>query len=277
MKLYLTLPMRDSNPYLVLPESVGRYARIPDHQVEREENQFPFFNLHYIASGAGYVEDAGRKWPVQAGDAFLFFPNRPQRYWTSEDNPWDIYWMHFYGDLLPEFLGNRGFRRSAVWSMKQRDPLEANFKLLLTEVETHNLLRPSVLSTMTYAVLAEFISQAVPQRSRSGHDSLQAMTDLLPAMQEAASEPFLLKGWADQAGVSPHYFCKMFRKANKMTPLEFVTLCRIRQAKQLLLDGRDLSVGEIAETCGYPSASYFIKQFKRHEGVTPAAYRELHA
>ena len=35
------------------------------------------------------------------------------------------------------------------------------------------------------------------------------------------------------------------------------------------------AVNEIAEAVGIDNSSYFIKQFKRREGVTPAKYRQL--
>jgi AraC-like DNA-binding protein len=267
----------DPSLYLVFPESVGRYNDFPDHRMDRPAATFPYFNLHYVVSGEGYVEDDGKWRLLHAGDAFLYFPDRSQQYRSSEENPWDIYWMHFYGDRLEEILTERGFRSSVVWSSKTADLLCENIQKLFHEIENTKLMRPSVLSMLAYGVLTEFMTQAVPHHSRRARDSARSVTELLPSMQDAACEPFSLEAWAAKAEISTYYFCKSFRKATQMTPMEFITLYRIRHAKQMLLDDPNRPVHLVSEACGYPSVSYFIKRFKQLEGMTPSAYRGLYS
>jgi AraC-type DNA-binding domain-containing proteins len=276
MRIHCSFPTMELSPHLILPESVGRYSRMPDHEVDRASGTLPYFNLHVIASGEGYVEDAGERRLLQSGDAFFYFPNQAQRYYASEEEPWDVYWLHFYGQLLPELLTGQGLRSSTVWSIHRPERLLDNFEALIGEAQGSKLLRPSVLSSLTYGILAEFMAEAVPYRTRRSPAPGIGITDLLPAMQDEACEPFSLERWAAELNVSVHYFCKLFRRTMQMSPMDFVTLCRIRRAKQLLLDDRDQPVQQVAEACGYPSASYFIKRFKEKEGVTPAAYRLLH-
>ncbi|MNE95756.1 HTH-type transcriptional regulator YesS [compost metagenome] len=95
-------------------------------------------------------------------------------------------------------------------------------------------------------------------------------------MQQEAAKPFLLEHWAEQAGVSPHYFCKLFRSTMEMTPMDFITRCRLQMAKQWLLERKNDNIGQIAMDAGYPSVSYFNKRFMEHEGMTPTAYRQLY-
>ena len=47
---------------------------------------------------------------------------------------------------------------------------------------------------------------------------------------------------------------------------------RLNHAKEYLR-ATDEPVARIAEAVGFENASYFIRRFKRHEGVTPAVYR----
>jgi AraC-like DNA-binding protein len=95
-------------------------------------------------------------------------------------------------------------------------------------------------------------------------------------MQSKACEPFELDYWAEQAGVSTYYFCRLFKRDTQMTPMEFITLCRLQLSKQLLLDHKEMTIKEIALKAGYPSISYFNKRFLKHEGMTPTNYRELY-
>lgn len=57
------------------------------------------------------------------------------------------------------------------------------------------------------------------------------------------------------------------------TPYTFLTLCRLKQAKKLLLES-NASVGEIACIVGYPDVKNFIAAFKKHVGVTPLQFRK---
>src|SRR5690606_24970924 len=95
-------------------------------------------------------------------------------------------------------------------------------------------------------------------------------------MQKESAQPFELDHWAALAGVSPHYFCKLFRAVMEMTPMDFITRCRLQTAKQWLLERRTASIGQIAMEAGYPSVSYFNRRFMEHEGITPTAYRRLY-
>ncbi|MFC5532611.1 helix-turn-helix transcriptional regulator [Cohnella yongneupensis] len=276
MRIHCTLPTMEPSPYVILPESVGRYSAMPEHYAYRASGALPFFNLHVVASGEGYVEEDGERRLLQAGDAFFYFPNETQKYGSSEHEPWDVYWIHFYGTLIPELLTQQGFRGSTVWSIHRPERLLYHFESLMQEAQEGTLLRPAALSSLTYGILAEFIAEAVPYRARRATNSDADLAVLVPAMQRAACEPFSLERWASEANVSTHYFCKLFRRNMQMSPMDFITLCRIRRAKQLLLDDPEQSVQQVADACGYPSASYFIKRFKEKEGVTPAAYRMLH-
>jgi len=55
--------------------------------------------------------------------------------------------------------------------------------------------------------------------------------------------------------------------------VDFVRESRLGLAQHLLSE-TDFSVKEVADQSGYNSSSYFIQQFRRHFGLTPAQYRE---
>jgi transcriptional regulator GlxA family with amidase domain len=59
-----------------------------------------------------------------------------------------------------------------------------------------------------------------------------------------------------------------------MTPSDFVRSLRIRKAAGLLLD-TDLTLNEIAASCGYENSFYLSRVFAQSIGVSPSKYREI--
>lgn len=273
----LTIP---DTPLFCFPESVGVYTDSPEHTVSREPGAMNNFNIHCVASGKGYVEVDGQVHELRRGDAVLYFPMQRQHYYSSKDEPWDIRWVHFYGSgtSLQDYLQARGMHKSRLWRLRQPEAWAAAHLELLSAAEKHRMNDPTLLSALTYAVIVEFVQQAVPYSSakpgKSGR-SAGRIAELLPLMQAEACKPFLLEEWAERAGVSPFYFCKLFRGAMEMTPMDFVTRCRLQAAKQLLLERPDDTVAAIAMSAGYTNASYFNKRFMAYEGMTPSEYRRL--
>lgn len=263
-------------PFFCFPESVGVYRDHPEHSVSREAGALNNFNIHYVASGKGYVELDGIAHQLGAGDAVLYFPLQKQRYYSSKDEPWDIRWVHFYGTGLQDYLVERGFHQSALWKIRHTAAWEDAHEALLSEAENHRMLHPVHLSTLTYALLSVFVEQATAlSGSKSGTPSNRIL-EILPLMQKEAMLPFILEDWAERIGVSSYYFCKLFRSVMEMTPMNFITRCRLQMAKQWLLEKSETNIGQIAEEAGYPSVSYFNKRFMEHEGMTPTAYRRLY-
>lgn len=270
------LPVMTDQPFFCLPESVGLYESMADHYVDREEGTLNNFSIHLVTAGKGYLEIEGIQHTLHKGDAFLYFPKQQQTYYSSSDHPWSVKWVHFYGSQIRELLVEKGFHRSILWTLRNGEELEPIFIALYNEVETNKILHMSKLSILTYGILTEFMNQAVPLFSHKGIETIDRISTILPLMQEKAYEPFILTEWSERAGVSPYYFCKLFRRATQMTPLAFITLCRIQLSKQWLLEKLDTSIKDIALEAGYPSTSYFNKIFLEREGMTPTAYRRLY-
>ncbi|MDD5698266.1 MAG: AraC family transcriptional regulator [Victivallaceae bacterium] len=81
---------------------------------------------------------------------------------------------------------------------------------------------------------------------------------------------------AVQAGVSKPYLFALFRKYLQCAPHQYLTASRLNRAKTLLA-GSGRSIKEIAAHCGFESLECFYRSFKKHAGITPAAYREKYS
>jgi len=77
---------------------------------------------------------------------------------------------------------------------------------------------------------------------------------------------------AKRQGYQPKYFARLFREFTGQNPREFVIQAKVHKAKDLLRNS-DLSVGEVADLCGYNSVYFLSRQFKQSTGLTPTEYR----
>lgn len=74
--------------------------------------------------------------------------------------------------------------------------------------------------------------------------------------------------------ISKSHFCKIFKRTFNISFVDYITGARIHNAEKLLLLS-DKPIGDIAEECGFSSAEYFSKTFKKIEKCTPMEYRKL--
>lgn len=99
--------------------------------------------------------------------------------------------------------------------------------------------------------------------------------ELLTAMDyisQHLAEPLSLPQLAAQVSLSPNGLIRKFKQELNVTPIKYITLCRLKHAKQLLLE-ETFSITQIAEACGYSNAYYFSNAFKNAEGISPSTFR----
>ena len=76
---------------------------------------------------------------------------------------------------------------------------------------------------------------------------------------------------AERYGYSTAHFCRKFKEATWLTPMNYLRIYRLEEAARLLKTGRE-SVSDIALACGFPDPNYFTRCFKSHFGVPPSKY-----
>lgn len=85
-------------------------------------------------------------------------------------------------------------------------------------------------------------------------------------------ERLTIKCLAKLACMSNSSFHRTFRNEMGISPVEFINAERIKLATSLLRDPK-LSMRQIALRCGFNSASYFTRIFKKHYGVSPNEFQ----
>lgn len=89
-------------------------------------------------------------------------------------------------------------------------------------------------------------------------------------------EPLTIRQLAQQAGMSPRTFVRRFREETGQSPGVWVRNRRIDRARELL-EGRDLSVDEVARRSGLGSGGNLRHHLRRGLGMSPTSYRKVFA
>jgi AraC-like DNA-binding protein/ligand-binding sensor protein len=82
-----------------------------------------------------------------------------------------------------------------------------------------------------------------------------------------------LKEVADVSGLSAPYFSTVFKEEMGENLSDYLNRLRVDRAAKLLLE-TDLSLSEIAGSCGFEDQSWFSKTFKSYTGSSPGKYRD---
>jgi AraC family transcriptional regulator len=114
-------------------------------------------------------------------------------------------------------------------------------------------------------------SRALRQEKASGMAQWK-LKRALDYIEEHIDRDLGLEELSQGLDMTPHYFCRAFRKSVGMPPHRYLITRRIERAKELLAS-TDKNVTEIALEAGFSSHSHFTTAFRRSVGYAPRTYR----
>jgi transcriptional regulator GlxA family with amidase domain len=129
------------------------------------------------------------------------------------------------------------------------------------QVARINLLDLNQTSALSYASLT--------RRPRAA-DDLIARCQLWAASNYRCESP--VAQMASLSGLAERTFARRFSQAVGMSPLEYIHMLRLEEAKQML-ESTELPVEAVAYEVGYQDTSFFGRLFRRKVALTPAQYR----
>lgn len=84
--------------------------------------------------------------------------------------------------------------------------------------------------------------------------------------------PLTIQDIATEFGYNPDYLSALFKKSTGTTLINFINKTKIEMSKPIL-SNYDTTIKEVAYTCGFTDEKYYMKIFKKFEGMTPTQYR----
>jgi len=190
-------------------------------------------------------------------------------------------------DRIARCLTEDGFpppERIASEFVRLLDNLSGSVPELLNEDERRLLYREieeELLGARDYAALVARAKSETGRmidavRGKHANKSESVIEKCKRYIEERYMEELSLEDIAHRFYFNPSYFSTFFKLHTGVAFSEYVMRTRLRRAKEQLVR-TDLRIQDIAAQVGYKDPSYFIKQFKKEYGLTPADYKRMAA
>ena len=199
---------------------------------------------NYIEENFGSVEQTDEQWVIRylvmifvlgCSYAYLCFTEEPNRLFTQQ-------WLLFF---ILVYTNDQAIFRSKPW---MEDAVQETGNVEVEELSSAEMSASNMGSNAEYRrVLEEWMASEKPYLNPNFR--LTDLRQVLPMNRTYLSQ-----------FINAEYDCSFY---------QFVTNYRIEEAKRVMREKPDMRVQEIAERCGFSSATVFGRIFARETGLTP--------
>jgi AraC-like DNA-binding protein len=139
------------------------------------------------------------------------------------------------------------------------------------------ITRLKILINELIIALAEMLARRKPRLDASLSSSERAIQLFLKDLPRRLDEPWTLASMAENCGLGRSRFAACCRQITNVSPMEYLTRCRVDAAAELLLHQPEISITEAAFACGFQSSQYFATVFRERLGHSPREWRRSQA
>ena len=232
--------------------------------------QFLCHSVSYVRKGSFGCKSRGRTFELVAGSVLVGFPG--DEYVCTHEHVCGDECLSFL--LEPELVETIG-DHSDAWRVGAAPPLPELMMLGELAQASVNGRSDIALDEVGHLFTSRFVD-AMSGRARKAvevkaRDRRRAVETALWIEANSYLE-IDLDATANQAGISPFHFLRLFANVLGVTPHQYLVRSRLRHAARLLADD-DRPVTDVAYDAGFADLSNFVRTFHRAAGVSPRKFR----
>lgn len=227
--------------------------------------------IHYVLRGRGILECNGRKYTLTAGSGFLIAPYQSATYIADAKEPWEYVWIAFVGSQADAILAQCGLSgEMPVFQYRLDEPLENHLPT--------DYCASSITDWREYASLGKLYSfLGLLMRNYESQKGMakpagQPLRVALDFIEANFFNDITVEQVAAQVGLSRSQLFRIFKSSLGVSVQSYILQFRLRKARSLVCS-TELSMTEIALSCGFQDTAYFTRSFKRQYGMAPLIYR----
>lgn len=240
--------------------------------------------LIMVTEGTLHITTGGRKYDVTPGEYIILRRNVVHYGTKPTSGPLKYMWVHYNVPKSENLCGNLSAGNMADSTASFRLPEYGRIGGGTRAATIFNQAMDLGLDNTTLSLKMADNAVTMLLMELSEGQNPQKSEDKLPATVESVAEwirnnyymDFSVKMIAETFGYQADYLSSMFKKNMHVSIVEYTTEYRLKMAKNLMSQ-YDLSIREIAWSSGFSDEKYFMKVFKKYEGITPSQYRAAFA
>ena len=254
-----------------------------------------------VCKGTLHIAQNEQTFDIHENETLLLFPNHTHYGYKKSEGYLSYYWVHFFlTDPGYTIYSQRSLLRHGKFLYDSSAPLHTpsimsvSDHFILPEQgrlshERRTLLLFSQLLDMSkrdnykqtwrchYALnlmLAEFTVEFMSEQDIFGNKLPGNVKAIIEWIRVHYKEQLTVASLAERFNYHPTYLTALFKRHTGHTVSYYITLYRINAAKNLLTaPPPKITTKSIAYMCGFKDEKYFLRIFKRTEGMTPGQYR----
>ena len=126
------------------------------------------------------------------------------------------------------------------------------------------------------AILSSKVYDAKRNIIQAQNPNTQIVLESIEYIRTNSEQDLSVEELVKRSNMSRSTYTRIFKELTGCMPRAFLLRCRVTNAKRLL-SYTNMPMASIAQECGFFDSSHFIRIFTRQEGISPSAYRQLHA
>lgn len=223
--------------------------------------------IHYVTRGKGRLWMNDTCYVIEKDTMFLIRPGITCVYQADKDDPWEYCWICIDGYDVENMLNNSGFDKvNPLFFDKSngevRDAM-LNFIFYFSKYKNNKYM----LLSRLYNIFGHMKIQMKKQQAKSIH-----VEKAIDYIYENYYKSITIIDIANYLGIDRTYLYRLFKEEYNMSPQKYLLNFRLKAAMNKL-EGGNMSIAEIAYSCGFNDASAFCHQFKKVYKDTPLNYR----
>ena len=233
--------------------------------------------LLLIIKTPSLFEVGDEKINVKANSCILFTPEMPCKYRAAEKYYTDD-WMFFEPDEAEvKKISAYGIPFNEIVFLGNTEELSQLIHVMAYEHYSSELFHEEIeegYMEILFMKLGRMIRSRTYTSPHSIAERNSRFTQLRTRIFTMPNTITNIEDMAEELGMSRSGFQHLYKKMFGVSVMTDVINGRLERAKRLLC-ATNLTVKEIAESCGYKCEYNFMRQFKSKYGKTPSEYRKI--